>query len=296
LNISLFGPLTGTVSLAALAGMMSPDALAQSHPRFSPDGRQVAHFRFDLDAGTADILISDLVSGEAEPVQTGHAWSVNPAWTPDGETLVFASGPAGISDVWDIYEINLGDGVVTAITDTPEREMHTQVSPDGRHLSFVRMTDGPNVWIMDRVSGAEHMIAAGPARDFHPKWDADGQNLVFDRTVDDALSVVWSASVDGGEGRQVAAGEAGQRLAGPNYSDDGAVYAIASREGTFSLLAFEEGREPQTVLTAQADERFGAFDIHPDGQSAVMSVTGADGQIRLFQVDLATGARTLVFE
>lgn len=283
------------ISLATCLALQGT-ADAQSHPRISPDGRQVAHFSFDLDAGTADILITDIGTGETLAAPTGCEWSVNPAWVPDGNSIVFIGAPLGMADQWDVYEISLDDGVVAPLMQTPEREMHTQVSPDGSQIAFVRMTDGPDIWVLDRGHAEPRQLTRGTGRDFHPKWDEAGQVLVFDRTTDDLpTGIVRVATASGAEAELAAAPEGG-RLRLADVGPSGVVYAIQSVGPHYALVELRGGDEGHIITRAEGTETFGAFDVHPDGASVLLSVTGEDGRGRLYQIELESGARTLVYE
>ncbi|WP_291845230.1 hypothetical protein [Maricaulis sp.] len=284
--------------IAGLVAMMALQAPAegQSHPRLSPDGTRIAHFRFDLDAGTADILLTDRVSGETTPLVTGHAWSVNPGWAPDGQSLVFIGAEAGVADTWDVYELDLTDMAVTALTQTGAREMHSQMAPDGPWLSFVRMTDGPDVWVLNRQTGEARRLAATSDRDFHPKWSPDGQRLVFDRTTGAGETLIMDVTIDGDRQAVVARASGETRLRLPDIADNGDIFAVASTGEDYSLVRFSTGQPAEPILRALAGEQFGAFDLAGDGDSVALSITGADGRIRLYLVDMASGSRDLVYE
>lgn len=285
----------GAMILAALLSVQGV-AGAQSHPRVSPGGDQVAHFRFDLEAGTSDILVTDLATGETTPQPSGQGWSVNPVWSSEGDSIVFIGGPRGMRDVWDVYEVRLSDGAVTALTRTPEREMHSQVSPNGDQVAFVRMTQGPHVWLLDRGATEARQLTTGPARDFHPKWMPDGSGLIFDRSDDATSSRIVRVSVT--DGTETVLGEAPAigRLRLPNVGPTGEVYAIQSVDTDYALVQLHDDGVTDTVLHANQGEVFGAFDIHPDGQSVFLTVTGLDDRERLYRVELGSGSRSLVYE
>ncbi|MFY0638958.1 TolB family protein [Maricaulis maris] len=293
--ISYVRTLQGVLAFTGLLGTQV-GAEAQSHPRVSPDGSRVAHFQFDLEAETADILVTDLETGETSRQPTGQSWSVNPAWSPEGDRLTFIGGPRGMSDIWDVYEVRLGDNSVGALTQTPEREMHTQISPSGDRIAFVRVTQGPHVWILDRGDPVARQLTTGPGRDFHPKWAPDGLSLVFDRTDGAGQSrIIQVSATDGAETVMAEAPETG-RIGLPNVAPSGEVYAIVSTGVQSSLVRLEARGVPDAVLRSGPGERFGAFDFHPDGRSVFLSVTDGDDQTRLYRVEVETGARSLVHE
>lgn len=55
----------------------------------SPDGRSVA---FDL---LGDIYVLLIEGGEAKMINSGHAWSMQPRFSPDGFEIAFTSDAGG---------------------------------------------------------------------------------------------------------------------------------------------------------------------------------------------------------
>lgn len=60
----------------------------------SPDGRQIA---FDL---LGDIYTLPIEGGEARAVVEGHAWQMQPRYSPDGKRLTFTSDQGGGDNIW----------------------------------------------------------------------------------------------------------------------------------------------------------------------------------------------------
>jgi len=58
---------------------------------FSPDGKHVATSIVDTRFGTGDVWIYDVESGGRTRLTTNPAVDNNPAWSPDGKTIIFSS-------------------------------------------------------------------------------------------------------------------------------------------------------------------------------------------------------------
>lgn len=60
----------------------------------APDGQELA---FDW---LGDIYTLPIAGGEARPILTGHAWQMQPRYSPDGARLAFTSDQAGGDNIW----------------------------------------------------------------------------------------------------------------------------------------------------------------------------------------------------
>ena len=62
----------------------------------SPDGREIA---FDL---LGDLYVIPITGGEARALSTGHAWDMQPRYSPDGSEIAFTSDRGGGDNIWTI--------------------------------------------------------------------------------------------------------------------------------------------------------------------------------------------------
>src|SRR5437763_16805192 len=85
----------------------TPAAPAAHDPAYSPDGRLAVSVDGDL------WIVAK--SGQWTRVTSGPAWDREPAWSPDGASLVYSSDAAGNFDLWRV-SIGANDAA-----GTPER-------------------------------------------------------------------------------------------------------------------------------------------------------------------------------
>jgi TolB protein len=119
-------------------------------------------------------------AGDPTPIAlTAGPWDDrDPALSPDGTSLAFASRRNGF---WDLYVLNLQSGELRQLTDTKDYEGHPTWSPDGQWVAFEAYYDGDfDIWIapMDSTQGVIQ-LTNHPASDTAPAWDRGGRRIAF---------------------------------------------------------------------------------------------------------------------
>jgi TolB protein len=103
-------------------------------PAVSPDGKLIAYEQGGL-------RVLDLATGESRMVRDEETeYRMEPAWTPDGQNIVYVTEDRGSND---IRTIPAGGGRPIELTVDAERhEMSPCVSPDGTRIAFVQFQGG----------------------------------------------------------------------------------------------------------------------------------------------------------
>lgn len=192
-----------------------PSLVAIYSPEWSPDGTRLAFTGIER-SGFADLFVLDparVDGGDAttavERVTHDAYDDRDPAWTADGQGLVFSSdrGPDGARGHYTLHAFDLATRATTALTDGAVMDVAPSVSPDGRTLAFVRAAQGADgrysgqdVWTLDltaalpgrtataEIGGAADEIARDPASAprplvrvtaaaHDPTWTSDGALL-----------------------------------------------------------------------------------------------------------------------
>lgn len=104
---------------------------AYQYPRLSPDGSKLA---LDVRDRDADIWIWEFARHVATRLTSAPTLEEHPTWTPDGQRLIFSSGPpARMNLYWQRAD---GTGAQERLTDSPNDQRPYTVSPDGQWLSL----------------------------------------------------------------------------------------------------------------------------------------------------------------
>ena len=175
---------------------------------FSPDGTKVifeslaSDYGFDDTAGSVDIFIKDLVTGELTRItqgglQGGETPGTQASFSPDGTKVVFTSASSTLvagdtNGIADIFVMELATGAVTRVSTGPagQQAVATQsyqtsygavFSPDGTKIAFSTDADlaglsGPRLYVKNLLTGQLTLIAAHSRE---AEFSADGTKLVF---------------------------------------------------------------------------------------------------------------------
>jgi len=142
----------------------SPAGTYWSGPRFGPRGERVAAARLGPD-GALDVVVLDLASGALLELTADRARDMEPAWTPDGGSLVFRSDRDGVSN---LYRVAAAGGPLERVSDVLGGAFAPDVSPDGRDVVFASYAArGYDVRLMP-------LAAAGPADPYLDEYGRGG--------------------------------------------------------------------------------------------------------------------------
>ena len=144
-------------------------------PHVSPEGGRVAVvaagdlWAYDLATGAGLQLTQDVVVGQ-------------PAWTPDGEHVVFSASdrPAGARNLYRVRADGSGD--VERVTTSGEDQALHQVSPDGERLVYTKLDAGTEWELMTvplLAAGEPRPLVTGPLRQAGGTVAPDGRWLAY---------------------------------------------------------------------------------------------------------------------
>lgn len=228
---------------------------------------------YALYAMNADGGRQQRVSDEEPDVSTTGAvfFQVDPAFSPDGRRVAYASRRGGS---FDIYVSNVDGTGVTRLTSTDADDRRPSFSPDGRQIVFTRGEDG-DLHLMKADGSRVRRLTSDPTEEIEPAWSHDGRSIAFSRRTPgtDAYEI-WVIRPDGTGRRRVTTLRAASYT--PSWSpDDGRIaFASGARDSRYEIYTVRaDGTELRRVTRSEEDAFDPAWSL--DGASIAFSRGGA---------------------
>lgn len=172
-------------------------------PAFSPDGQSLAFVRTRGSGLPENILVMPAAGGESRVVTTFYNGILGPpAWTSDGQSLVFATG-AGLLRA-PVFEA----GDITRIEDAGSPVWHPAVARNGYHLAYERVSQAVSTWKLDisasRKTTSHGLVVTESGRNEGAQLSPDGKHLAYMSTRSGTMEL-WVCDRDGANPYQVTA-------------------------------------------------------------------------------------------
>jgi dipeptidyl aminopeptidase/acylaminoacyl peptidase len=296
-------------------------------PRWSPDGRQLAFVRApagevkpknkeerDRGTGKGQIWVMPADGGEAQPLTFARFGAAEPAWSPDGSTIVYVAEVGSPDDV-EADDATLEEKHIPKVR-TIDRLWFRY---DGKGWHYETRA---HLFSVPVSGGRPHQLTDGDWDDVAPVFAPDGESLAFvsDRSPERWTwpgADVWVLELESGHARRIT----DQTLfAGPpSWSPDGHQLAFAAQPRRKSnyyndlYVAPAKGGERRKLTEGFAptfedsciDDQRAGHDLPrpawaPDG-SSILSVATGEGSTHVYEVPtdgsaprrLTSGARRI---
>ena len=233
----------------------------------SPDGLQVAMTQRTAD-GSQHIWIKQLDRGPLQRL-TFNGLNSDPAWTPDGRSILFASERSGNFDIF----IKPADGAANArlVLDEPTDLRQPIPSPDGEWLIYSRSAAEERDIMAKKLDSDEESvpIAATPGvAEYRPTLSPDGRWLAY-VSWESGRAEVWVRAFPAGEPKWQISRDGGNI---PRWGRSGRELLYRSGVSAWEMVSVEvmEGetfvRGPETVLFPWVNLDNDRWDVAPDDQ------------------------------
>ena len=248
---------------------------------WSPDGTQIV-FQRTLPAAGGNLAHTEVFKVNADGTgltnltnnpgsETVGSSDSQPAWSPDGTTIAFASNRLGSQDVWVMNADGTGARPLTA--DSYAEEGQPEFSPDGQQIAFqsdrgmIPRTTGrnPEIYRMNAVDGSNvtrltfsDVNPAGSGGqtannlsgfDLFPHWSPQGDRIVFHSGRGIEFNTAqWDAfHINAVNGENPVGGTAAVRLTRRDLNDERCGWGVATPHRLLSVVKAGAGEGSVTA-------------------------------------------------
>jgi len=244
----------------------------------SPDGKQIV---FDL---LGDIYMMPVGGGEATPLRTGHAYEVQPRFSPDGKKISFTSDAGGADNIWTM---DTDGSNAQQITKEDFRLLNNAVwTPDGqyliarKHFTSQRSLGAGEMWMYHITGGSGIQLTKrkNDQQDAGEPWVSNdylyysedvypGGYFQYNKDPNSQIYVIKRYDRNTGETETLIKGPGG--AVRPQTSPDGKKLAFVRRVRTKSVLYIydlETGMQRPVYddLTKDQQEAWAIFGVYPN--------------------------------
>jgi Tol biopolymer transport system component len=245
-----------------------------------PNGRVIVY----LSAEYEEQLASVSPNGGKPRFIPGMEGDLQPAWSPDGTKLAFASQNDDTS-VWTIGIANADGTHRRVLARSDANEPSPSWSPDGRFIAYATYK---GIDVIPSAGGRPRRIARAELA-WTVAWSPDGSRIAFGTVTDDSdYANVVVVAPDGSHRRTIVNGDAGENWGHIAWSPDGRTLAVARRsdeggdpDGVADLYLLDVRSGRQTDLGLD----YASPSFSPDGKQLAMAID--DGTVDV--LDLKTG-------
>ena len=245
---------------------------------------------------TTSLVSSTPVQRSLTRLTFDEGLQTDPAFSPDGRFIAYASDKSGNFDIW-VQQLSGGDAV--QVTKSAATDTQPAWSPDGSTIAFRSERDGGGIYVVPALGGAEVKLTALGER---PSWSPDGSEVWFIvQTFTFDSSGLRAVSLDGRAIREIhpaftAAGD----WEWIGRHPDGRVSFLGSRSGKFGFFTVSSSGDvrssdfgvlPQALKNSLDNANFSRtrFQWDPSGTTLLLEVRSVEGVWNLWRVRVDPG-------
>lgn len=223
----------------------------------------------------------------------GSAVDRQPAYSPDGESIIYSSTRSGDLDLW---QLSITTGEVKRITDDRANDWDPAYTPDGQSILWASDRSGNyEIWMADKDGSRARQISRDGVDAENPTMTRDGEWVVYS-SAGASKQGIWKIKPDGSGETLLAGGT----FILPEASPDGRWVSYVNphpttvSRATIRVMSIEDGRE---VFTIDIESYLPAANLGrhrwlPDGSAIAFWSSDEEGDFGIFAQDFVPGEDT----
>ncbi|MEY4384735.1 MAG: hypothetical protein RLY20_18 [Verrucomicrobiota bacterium] len=259
-------------------------------PKFSPDGATLA-FSANYD-GNLDVYTMPVSGGVPKRITFHGASDRVFNWTPDGKSLLFASGRSSETVRYNkLFKVSANGGMPEQLP-VPYGEFGA-ISPDGKLLAYTPLSVdfrtwkryrggmNPDIWLFDLETKTSKNLTQNPANDSLPMWHGKTLFFLSDRDANERNNI-WSLDTRTGALKQITFFK-DYDVQFPSIGPKDIVFSQGDRLWLLDLATLKSKPVDITVVTDEATLKprqanvsgnILSYDISPSGKRVVLEARG----------------------
>jgi Tol biopolymer transport system component len=261
------------------------------------DGTLVLDVRSPRD-NLRDVAVNAVVNTAAPApherwLTRGNSSDRQPAYTPDGKTVIFSSNRSGNLDLWTIAT---DGGTVRRITDDGAEDWDPAFTPDGKKVVWSSGRSGNlEIWIANADGSGARQISHDGVDAENPTATADGQWIVY-ASFNPAKTGIWKVRPDGTQATRIV----NARSSVPEVSPDGQYVSFLfdgrTPRAVVRIARISDGKDMGYAIPVPVIRRssaiLGRTRWTPDGKSIAFLAQNDEGVNGVFLQDFVPGSDT----
>ena len=254
---------------------------------------QVVYHSVQIRQNLREVNLGASSTAGDDPISTfGLSQDRQPAYAPDGRSIVFSSNRSGNLDLW-LLERNAAEP--TQLTDHPAHDRDPALAPDGAHVFWTSRRSGNlEIWTMRLDGTGLRQVTQDGVDAQNPTMGKDGQWVVY-ASANLAKAGIWRIRPDGSDASKLVAGSGDLPLTLPEVSPTGQ-YALyrqddrLRRRSTIRVVDVHTTRVvpfeivvPYNLHEPAMNILWGRARWTPDGQAIAFIAQDADGRASVYR-------------
>jgi TolB protein len=263
-----------------LARVVADDIVERFTGRRGVSSTEIAYVS-DGGRRNKEIWVMDADGGNKRRVTNNGSVNLFPAWSPDGQTLVYTSFKGGLSELYLLYRGTRPGRKLIATRDEKFRGVF--LPTNGAVAAVVSRQGNTDIYTVTAEGTSPRRLTDNRAIESSPTFSPDGRRMAFvsDRT---GAPQVWLKDLDTGAEQRLTYN--GSYNASPAWSPTGEWIAYAAQAGNnFDIYIINpEGTFTTPVVTHARSDEDPAWS--PDGRKLAFS-SNRRGRKEIYRVDVS---------